>query len=85
MEELDWVVIGACVMWGICMIGVGILVYRSVSKGDDGKFDQNNNGVQYSPAVRLLWEQEVAGSNPATPIFFEKSEINLDTAMSKMV
>tara|TARA_Y100000034_G_scaffold114379_1_gene150439 strand:+ start:250 stop:369 length:120 start_codon:yes stop_codon:yes gene_type:complete len=39
VEELDWVVIGACVMWGIGMIGVGIVVYRSVSKGDDGKFD----------------------------------------------
>jgi hypothetical protein len=39
MEELDWVVIGACVMWGIGMIGIGIVVYRSVSKGDDGKFD----------------------------------------------
>lgn len=39
MEELDWVVIGVCVMWGIGMIGIGIVVYRSVSKGDDGKFE----------------------------------------------
>lgn len=39
LGTLDWVVVGACVMWGIGMIGVGILIYRSVAKGDDGKFE----------------------------------------------
>jgi hypothetical protein len=29
--------------------------------------DLNHNGVWRSPVARLLWEQEVPGSNPGAP------------------
>ena len=38
MEELDWVVIGACVMWGIGMIALGIMFYRQFTRGGDDKY-----------------------------------------------
>ena len=38
MEELDWVVVGACVMWGIGMIGLGVVIYRQIASGSDDKY-----------------------------------------------
>ena len=38
MEELDLVVVGACVMWGIGMIGLGIIIYRQIASGGDDKY-----------------------------------------------
>ena len=38
MEELDLVIVVACVMWGLGAIGIGILIYNSV-RGSGGKFD----------------------------------------------
>jgi hypothetical protein len=32
------------------------------------KLLSHNNGVWRSPVARLLWEQEVPGSNPGAPI-----------------
>ena len=38
MEELDWVVVGACVMWGFGMIGLGIIIFRQIASGGDDKY-----------------------------------------------
>ena len=38
LEEIDWVVIGACVMWGIGMIALGIMFYRQLTSGGDDKY-----------------------------------------------
>ena len=61
---MTWKLFGDLVMMFMILGGAGLFIWANVTYNPN---DDDDTGVQRSLAAHLLWEQRVAGSNPATP------------------